>query len=227
MNLLGSFIPHVVATWGDAVVFVMLALEGLGLFFIPGETTLIAAAILAGATHELSIAGVLLAGWAGALTGDNSAWWVGQRYGFGVIRRYGHWVRMDEGRLKFVQYLYLRYGVPIVFVGRFITVLRCWEAFLAGANAMAWRRFAPVNALASLVWVGFWGLTAYRLGHASGPVLKTVGLVVLVVVGAALVLGWLYFRRHEPDLRAKADRALPGPLRPRRPQEVRAAAVRS
>ncbi|HJT08791.1 MAG TPA: DedA family protein [Stellaceae bacterium] len=221
MGQFDAFINHAVGSWGYYAVFGMLAAEGFGLFFVPGETTLLAAAIVAGATHRLGIVFVLLAGYAGALLGDNFSYLVGHRLGFGLIRRYGPYVRLNQKRIKFVQVLYLRYGVPIVFVGRFIMLLRSWESFLAGANRMPWRRFAPVNAAASLVWVCVWGLGAYALGEAGVAMLKTVGLALLGIFCLAFVAAWLYFRRHERDMEAWADRALPGPLKPHRPQDVK------
>lgn len=220
MDFIGQFVNQSVGAWGYYAVFGLLAAEGFGLFFVPGETALIAAAVIAGATHQLSIIYVLLAGYLGALLGDNFAFLVGHTYGFGLLRRYGHKVRLNEKRLKFVQYLYLRYGAPIVFVGRFIMYLRSWESFLAGANAMKWRRFFPVNATATLAWVCAWGLGAYALGHASQILLEAIGFGVFGLFLVLFAIGWMYFRRHEAALEAKADAALPGPLRKHRPEEV-------
>ena len=120
-----------------------------------------------------------------------------------------------------MQYLFLRYGYPIVLVGRFVMLLRAWEAFLAGADAMPWRQFAPTNAAAILVWVCIWGLGAWGLGQASKSVLEWGGIGIFVVVCAILVAGWLYFRRHEEELEDRADRALPGPLQAHRPSDIR------
>jgi membrane protein DedA with SNARE-associated domain len=217
----GAFINHAVGSWGYYAVFGMLAAEGFGLFFVPGETTLLAAALIAGATHRLGIVFVLLAGYGGALLGDNFSYLVGHRFGFGLIGRYGPYVRLNQKRIKFVQVLYLRYGVPIVFIGRFIMLLRSWESFLAGANHMPWRRFVVVNAAASLVWVGAWGLGAWALGQSSKNTFDAVSLGILAVFCAAFGIGWFYFRRHEDELEARADEALPGPLAPHRPRDVK------
>lgn len=221
MDLFGNVIDNFVANWGYIAVFGVVALEGFGLFFVPGETTLIAAAIVAGASPQLNIVLVLVAGFLGAIAGDNFAYWVGHRFGFGLIHRFGHYVRLNEKRVKFVQYVYLRYGSPIVFVGRFVMLLRAWESFLAGANDMPWRKFFPVNAGASLVWVCVWGLGAYGLGQSSKAMLEWVGAGIFVIVCLILIGGWLYFRRHEDALEAKADKALPGPLRAHRPRDVK------
>ncbi len=221
MSLFGNTINHIIASWGYYAVFAVVAAEGFGLFFVPGETTLIAAAIYAGETGHLNIILVLVAAFLGAIIGDNFSYYVGREFGFRVLRRYGHYIRLNLKRLKFVQYLYLRYGKPIVFVGRFIMLLRAWESFLAGANAMPWREFAPVNAAAVLVWVCVWGLGAYGLGQASTGLLEWIGIGIFVVVCVILIAGWIYFRRHEDELEATADEALPGPLRSHRPSDLR------
>ncbi len=221
MSFLGSTINHLIAHWGYLAVFVATGLEGFGLFFVPGETTLIAAAIYAGATAKLSIILVLVAAVCGAVLGDNFAFWVGREFGFELLHRYGHYVHLHEKRLKFVQYLFLRYGGPIVFIGRFVMLLRAWEAFLAGADAMPWHKFAPVNAAAVVVWVCIWGLGAWGLGQASKSLLEWLGIAIFVVICAVLIAGWLYFRRHEEELEAKADKALPGPLQSHRPSDLK------
>ena len=221
MSFFGNAIKHFIASWGYIAVFGVIALEGFGLFFLPGETTLIAAAIFAGSTGKLSIVLVLLAAFCGAVVGDNFSFWMGRQFGFPLLRRHGHYIGLREKRLKFVQYLFLRYGRPIVFVGRFVILLRAWEAFMAGADAMPWRRFAPTNASAILTWAGIWGGGAWWIGKASTSVLRGVGIAIFLVVAAILIAGGVYFHRHEDELETRAEEALPGPLRAHRPSDLR------
>jgi membrane protein DedA with SNARE-associated domain len=61
---------------------------------------------------------------------------VGRRFGLPFLRRYGGYIRLDEGRLLIDRYLFFRYGNAVVFFGRFIAVLRMFAALLAGANSM-------------------------------------------------------------------------------------------
>lgn len=221
VSFLGGTINHAIAHWGYTAVAVATAAEGFGFFFVPGETTLMAAAIYAGATGKLSIIIVLAAAVGGAIIGDNVAFLVGREFGFKLLRRYGHYVHLHEKRLKYVQYMFLRHGVPIVFIGRFVMLLRAWEAFLAGADAMPWHEFAPVNAAAIVVWVCIWGLGAWGFGQASSNLLDWIGIGIFVVICAILIAGWLDFRRHEDELEAKADKALPGPLQSHRPSDLK------
>ncbi|MGH7046102.1 MAG: DedA family protein [Stellaceae bacterium] len=228
--MLAAIVHQILATWGYYAVFAFTALEGFGFFFVPGETILITAAIasagvFAKGTQHLEIVWVLACAICGAILGDNVSFGLGQVLGFPFLNRYGHIIKLDLKRLKFVQYLYLRYGRPIVFVGRFVMVLRAWESFLAGANAMAWTRFAPTNAAAIIVWAGIWGGGAYALGQASERILWPLTIAIAVAISALMIIGWIHFRRHEDQLVSIADKALPGPLRARRARGGQASAT--
>ena len=149
------------------------------------------------------------------IIGDNIGFWVGRRFGFRLLCRYGRHIYVGPERLKLMQYLFLRYGKRIVFVGRFVMILRAWEAFLAGADGMPWPRFATVNAAAVLLWSCIWGLSAFALGHASTATIEWIATGLSIVILCLLAYWYIYFRRHEEELESTADKALPGPLQPR------------
>ena len=72
------------AAYGYWAIFLVVAGDGL-IPILPGETAIVAAAVLA-ANGSLSLSLVILAGAAGAVAGDCSAYWIG-RAGHGPIRR--------------------------------------------------------------------------------------------------------------------------------------------
>jgi membrane protein DedA with SNARE-associated domain len=110
-------------------VFGLIASESSGIP-LPGETALVSAAIYAGNTHSLDIGFLILVAAAAAVVGDNLGFWVGRELGFRVLVRYGRYLGLDEARLKLGQYLFLRHGGKIVFLGRFVAVLRAFAAVL-------------------------------------------------------------------------------------------------
>ncbi|MBN9564421.1 MAG: VTT domain-containing protein [Alphaproteobacteria bacterium] len=181
---------------------------------LPGETMLITAAIYAGATHQLGIVLVVLAAAFGAILGDNAGFWVGRRLGFLLLRRYGHFVGIDEQRLKLGRYLFARHGGKVVFFGRFTALLRALAALLAGANGMQWRRFLLSNLAGGVLWAMFYGGGGYLLGGAIQRIAAPVGIGLAVLAAAAMVAGALFLRHHEGQLAARAERAFPGPLGP-------------
>ncbi len=211
--LLGGNVQDLLSTYGYWLVAGVIGLESMGLA-LPGETTLIAAAVIAGSGGGLDIRLVIAAAAGGAILGDNAGYWLGHAFGHRLLLRYGRYVAMSEGRIRLGQYLFLRYGGWVVFFGRFVAVLRALAALLAGTNYMPWRRFLVANAAGAVAWAGGYGLAAYGLGQGITRVAGPVGIALAVGAVIAVAVAVLFLRRHEAELQKKAARALPGPLRP-------------
>ena len=173
---------------------------------------LLVAAIYAGATHQLAIAGVIAAAALGAILGDNAGYWVGREGGFRLLRRYGHFIRFNEGKLKLAIYLFDRHGPKVVFFGRFVAVLRAWAAILAGSTHMRWVPFLIFNAAGGILWATVYGLAGYFFGHAFLQVAGTIGRVLLGLAVLIIMVGFVLLWRHERQWEEQAERALPGPL---------------
>jgi membrane protein DedA with SNARE-associated domain len=199
------------ATYGYTAVLLFVGVESIGVPF-PGETMLITAAVYAGATHHLDIAGVIAAAIGGAVIGDNIGFVIGWFGGYPLLRRYGRYIRLDEAKLKVGRYIFMRQGAKVVFFGRFVSVLRAYAAFLAGTNRMSWRRFLVFNALGGVVWATLYGTAAYLLGSQIDKLSRPADIAFGVLGVIALVAGFLFLRSHEKRLEAKAEEALPGPL---------------
>jgi membrane protein DedA with SNARE-associated domain len=120
---LSDALISLIPTYGPWIIFGIVALESAGVP-LPGETILVAAALLAATTGQISIVVVVLAAAAGAIVGDGIGYMVGRRFGLPLIRRYGGYIRLDENRLLIGRYLFFRYGNVVVFLGRFVAVLR-------------------------------------------------------------------------------------------------------
>jgi membrane protein DedA with SNARE-associated domain len=209
--LTAGILNNLLTNFGYLAVFALVGVESLGIP-LPGETMLITAAIYAGATHNLSIAGVIGAAIAGAILGDNIGYTVGYKGGLPLLRRYGKYIRLDERRLKLGRYLFTKYGGKLVFFGRFVSVLRTYAAFLAGTSHMHWRRFFAFNASGGIIWSVSYALAAYY-GQQAFKKLSTPLDIALVVVAAGLIAWVVFFvSRNAARLSAEADRALPGPL---------------
>jgi membrane protein DedA with SNARE-associated domain len=204
---------HTIDSWlesyGYLVVFLLVMLESIGLP-VPGETALIGAALYSGSTGKLEIWGVIAVAIAGAVIGDNIGFSIGRYGGAKLLLRHGYKIRLDEGRLKIGIWLFRRHGGKVVFWGRFVSVLRTWAAFLAGANHMAWPRFLFFNAAGAVVWAALFGVVYYVFGDAIRR-LSTAIDVTFGVVGLALVVAFVVWtRRKEAELRVRAEREIEG-----------------
>jgi membrane protein DedA with SNARE-associated domain len=206
---------HLISQYGYLAVGGIVGLESIGVP-LPGETTLVAAATFAGATHHLDIGFVIAAAAMGAIIGDTIGFFIGREVGWPLLHRHGPRVGLTEPRLKLGQYLFLRHGGKVVFFGRFVAVLRTLAALLAGANRMFWPRFLVFNAAGGIVWATVFGFGAYLFGAAIERYAGPVGSILLVIAIVSALVGFVVVRRHEQALIARAERALPGPLTQRR-----------
>ncbi len=204
-------IDHFVSTSGYLAVFVLVAAESLGIP-LPGETALIAAGAFAGHSHKLNVWIIFAVASAAAIIGDNIGFWIGDKGGYRLARRYGSKVHLDERKLKVGRYIFDRHGTKVVFFGRFVSILRTYAAFLAGTSKMRWRYFLPANAAGGILWSALYTFAAYEAGatfkHLSSRIDLILGIVaVVVIVGLLLVV-----RRQTDKLADKAELAYPGPL---------------
>jgi membrane protein DedA with SNARE-associated domain len=202
-------ITSLVASYGYWAVLLVVAVESMGVP-VPGETTLLAAAVYAGATQRLQVALVIGAAAAGAILGDNIGYLLGRFGGSRLLHRFGRYVRLNERRLRLGSYLFDRHGGKVVFYGRFVAILRAWAALLAGAYRMSWRRFIVFNAAGGVVWAALMGLIGFTFGStllALGGVIASVSTALAVTV---MAVSLIVLRRNEQRLQLAADCALGG-----------------
>jgi membrane protein DedA with SNARE-associated domain len=208
-------ISHLLSTYGYWAIFFLVMLESSGIP-LPGETVLVSASIYASTTHGLDIRLVVACAAAGAILGDNIGFWVGREFGQRLVTRWGPSVGLDERKQKLGQYLFLQYGGPIVFFGRFVAVLRAFAALLAGVNRLAPWRFLMFNATGGILWASVFGFGGYMLGEGIHRVAGPIGWVALAVAAIGGVALWLFFKKHEERLIAQAEAAMnrqtPAPL---------------
>jgi membrane protein DedA with SNARE-associated domain len=213
-------VAHLIHAYGLLVVAGFIGLESMCIP-LPGETALIVSSVIAGRTHELNIIAIILTATGASLIGRMIGYAVGAQFGYWLLLRYGSYVRITESRIKLGQYLFLKYGSGIIIVAQFIPVMRAIVGILAGANRMPWRRFVVASAVGAGLWATLFGFGGYTFGRQfahlarswwlfSGPSGWVLFGIAAVIVVAALTA---FVGRHEAQLAAKAERALPGPLR--------------
>jgi membrane protein DedA with SNARE-associated domain len=192
-------ITDLLPEYGPWLVFVVVALESAGIP-LPGETTLIAGAVLAATNPAISIFSVVFAAAAGAIAGDNLGYWAGRYFGPRLMRRYGHYLGLTEGRVSLGQSLFQRYGGWLVFFGRFVAFLRAFAAILAGASRMGWNRFLIFNSAGAVCWASIFGFGAYGLGAGVNKLAGGLGIAFLAIAAVVLLVLMRAFHRYERQL---------------------------
>jgi membrane protein DedA with SNARE-associated domain len=187
-------VNQLVKTAGYPLLFVLVMSESSGVP-IPGETALIAAAVLA-SQGKLEIAFVIVVAAAGAIVGDNIGYLIGRKGGRWLLERPGAFYRQRQEVLRVGEPFFERHGPKAVFFGRFLLGLRIWASWLAGATRMHWRSFAMWNALGGITWATAVGLVAYLLGNSAGSAVEAFGIYGLIAVVIAILGGLVLHRRH-------------------------------
>lgn len=197
--------------WAYVVVFLLAAAEGgalLGLF-LPGETAMILAGVLAHGGRA-SLAWMLVCACLGALLGDSAGYAVGRRYGARLKatrlgRRVGerNWERAER-------YLRAR-GGKAVLAARFLSVFRTLVPPLAGHARMPYRTFAAYNAPGAIAWSVLFVSLGYAAGASYHVVARWAGraslVLLVVVVGAVasvLLVRWAHARLAAVEARLAA-----------------------
>lgn len=175
--------------YGYVVVLLAVGIESMGVP-VPGETALLVGAVLAARGH-LSPVWVGVAGWAGAVIGDNLGYLVGRRWGKSFMARRGVRRIYTPERVAAADHFFTKYGWLAVFFGRFVALLRILAGPLAGMHRMAWSRFLLANGLGAAFWVTAVVLLGLLIGDnldRAAAILTRSGYVGLAIAVAALLL---------------------------------------
>jgi membrane protein DedA with SNARE-associated domain len=173
----------------------IIGLESMGIPS-PGETALVAAAILA-SQGKLHIWLVIVIGVSSAILGDNIGYLLGRKIGRDVLEARGPLHAHRRRAIAAGDRFFERHGPKAVFLARWIALVRFAAAWLAGINRMPFRLFFFWNALGGLTWGVTFGLAGYYGGHAASHVFATIGVIGAIVLGVLLVGGLVYLRIRE------------------------------
>ncbi|TDW17432.1 DedA family protein [Kribbella kalugense] len=179
-------IPTGVAVVAYLVVGLVIGVESMGVP-LPGETTLVAAALLA-SQHHLKIEFVILAAAAGAIVGDSIGYFIGRKAGRQLFDRLGRrFHHFSPDRIVRAEKYFHKYGVWTVFFGRFVALLRIFAGPMAGMLRMHYPRFLAANAAGGIAWSATIGIVAYKVGDNADKIFGRVSLWALVAIAAVAV----------------------------------------
>jgi len=185
-------VNHYLASYGLWALFFLVAAESSGVP-VPGETALIAAAVLA-SQGVMVLWEVLVVAAFGAIVGDNIGYWIGREGGRTVLLRWRLTRSTAERLLPPGERFFERHGPKTVFFARFIAGLRVVAAWIAGITRMHWATFLTWNALGGIVWAFGYGLLAYFFGKALVDTISTYGLYAGLVLALTAVVGFVGYR---------------------------------
>jgi len=181
--LTGHYSLDALIQWGGYVLLVAIVFAETGLLigcFLPGDSLLITAGLLAAAGH-LNIWWINLLLMAAAIIGDSVGYAIGARLGPHIFTREKSLLFNPKHVLR-TRHFYEKYGPKTIVIARFVPIIRTFAPVLAGVGAMQYRRFLTYNVLGGIGWVASMSGAGYGLGRAVPNISKYMHAVVITII---------------------------------------------
>ncbi len=200
---LTSWAVDVIEQFGYVGVALMVALENL-IPPIPSEVVLPMAGFLVG-QGRFDIVPLLIAATIGSMTGAlvlyGVGYWLGDRRLRWLVRRYGKFLLMDEQDLDGTTSWFKRHGSTAVFVGRLVPGIRSLISIPAGVTHMPIGKFCIFTVAGSLIWNTILIGAGWILGREWHRVEEYTGVLEIIVIVAAVIIGATYLWRRRDRIR--------------------------
>jgi membrane-associated protein len=201
----GGFLnpEHLINTFGLIGVLVIVFAEcGLLIgFFLPGDSLLFTAGLLAAGTvkgiHIAPLWVLLLTVPIAAIAGNLVGYWIGWRAGPAIFNR-------PDSRLFKAKHVekahefFERHGGRTILLARFVPVVRTFATVMAGASRMSFRAYTAYSVIGGLVW----GVGVTALGYWLGNVsiirnhIELFAIAVVLISFIPIVVEYLRARRR-------------------------------
>ena len=171
--------------WGGYVVLFVIVFTETGLlvgFFLPGDSLLITAGIVA-AAGGLNIWWLNIVLIVAAITGDSVGYAIGVRLGPRLFTR-PQSLLFNPRHIERTRVFYARHGPKTIVIARFVPIVRTFAPVVAGVGQMEYRRFIFYNVAGGVGWVTSMTWAGYGLGR----VIPNLGSYIHLVVGLVIVL---------------------------------------
>lgn len=197
-------VAHIVQSGGLLLIAIIIFLESgmmVG-FFLPGDTLLFSAGILAAAGHLPIIPAIAIIALA-AIAGDNTGYHIGRKLGPRLFRKEDGIIFRKDLILK-AEKFYEKYGTKTLLIAHFIPVVRSFVPVAAGAGKMDYKRFVIFDAIGDMLWATSITLLGYFVGSRIPGIQKMVEPILLIIVLITL-LPTIYHALKDPKIRARLN----------------------
>ena len=174
--------------WGGYVVLFAIVFTETGLlvgFFLPGDSLLITAGIVA-AAGGLNIWWLNTVLIVAAITGDSVGYAIGVRLGPRLFTR-PQSLLFNPRHIDRTRVFYARHGPKTIVIARFVPIVRTFAPVVAGVGQMEYRRFIFYNVAGGIGWVTSMTWAGYGLGRVIPNLGSYIHLVVAVVIVLSVI----------------------------------------
>ena len=170
--------------WGGYAVLIFIVFAETGLlagFFLPGDSLLVTAGLLAAVDHALDIGKLNLFLSVAAIAGDSAGYWAGYHGGPRVFNRENSFFFHKDHLLRAKKF-YDTYGPKTIVLARFVPIVRTFAPTIAGVGRMEYKRFLVYNVAGGVAWIASMTLAGYFLGRSIPNIEKQIHWIILAVI---------------------------------------------
>ena len=174
--------------WGGYVLLFGIVFTETGLligFFLPGDSLLITAGVVA-AAGGLNIWWLNALLVVAAITGDSVGYAIGARLGPRLFTRPKSML-FNPRHIERTRGFYARHGPKTIVIARFVPIIRTFAPVVAGVGEMEYHRFLFYNVAGGVGWVTSMTWAGYLLGRAIPNIGDYVHVVVVVVIVLSVI----------------------------------------
>lgn len=150
-------------------------------FFLPGDSLLFAAGILA-AKGSLNIYLLMFLLFAAAVIGNSVGYAIGRKFGPKVFNRENS-LLFNKKHVTRAEAFFAKHGWKTLILARFVPVVRTFVPVIAGMGKMEYWKFTLHNILGAILWIGSVTLLGFWLGNKVANIeLYIIPILVLIIL---------------------------------------------
>ncbi len=181
--------------WGGYVVLFAIVFAETGLlvgFFLPGDSLLVTAGLMAGQGY-LDIGWLMILLSIAAIAGDAIGYAIGYKAGPLIFKREQSFFFRKDYLLK-AKAFYEKHGGKTIIIARFVPIIRTFAPVVAGVGQMRYSRFASYNVFGGLGWVISMCMGGYFVGQIPG-IDKYLHVIIVVVIFLSILPGIIEYAK--------------------------------
>jgi membrane-associated protein len=175
---------HLIETFGTIGILVIVFAESSLVFFLPGDSLLFTAGLLA-SQGRLNLGVILIGSFVAAVAGNQLGYAVGSRMGATLFKPGSRLFK--EEYVERARHYFERYGSKTIVLARFVPAVRTFAPILAGVGEMRYRTFAVFNLVGALLWAIGITLLGWGLGESVPNIDKYLLPVIAVIIVLSVV----------------------------------------
>jgi membrane-associated protein len=191
--------------WGGLLVLFIVIYAESGLligFFLPGDSLLFTAGLLAAAGFfniYVLISVLALA----AILGDQTGYLTGKHIGRRLFQRKDSRFFKQE-YLRSAEQFYEKFGVKTIILARFIPIIRTFAPIVAGIGNMQYKKFVTYNLVGGIAWVILLCGSGYYLVRVIPGLKNYIEYVIFGIIIVSLIPAVMHYYKNKIKTRTKA-----------------------